>query len=125
MLFRSASTPTPALIKAIPASTVHPRASLTQPELKFVGVCPVSEVPAAAQATSSVDRPTQPIPAPSELGLASTDLGEAPRAGDWTLPHRRRRIDVARLQPAAAARKPSSTVSLSSIPCTYSILSIP
>jgi hypothetical protein len=53
-----ASTPAPAPIKAIPASTVHPRAPLTQPELEFTGVCPVSKVPAAAQATATVDRPT-------------------------------------------------------------------
>jgi hypothetical protein len=51
-------------------------------------------------------------------------LSEAPRARDWTIPHRRHRIDVAGLQPAAVARRPRSTVSLSSIPCTYSILSI-
>jgi hypothetical protein len=41
-----------------PSLDVHTRASLTQPELKFVGVFPVSEVPAAAQATCTVDRPT-------------------------------------------------------------------
>jgi hypothetical protein len=51
-----ASTPAP--IKAISASTVHPRAPLTQPELEFAGVRPVSKVPAAAQATTTVDRPT-------------------------------------------------------------------
>jgi hypothetical protein len=60
-----AATPAPVPIKAIPASTVHPHASLTQPELKFAGVCPVSEVPAAAQATATVDRPNQSFPAPS------------------------------------------------------------
>jgi hypothetical protein len=53
------------------------------------------------------------------------DLSEAPRAEDRTIPHRRRQIDVAELQPTAVARRPSSTVSHSSIPCTYSILSIP
>jgi hypothetical protein len=59
-----ASMPTPSLIKAILASTVHPRASLTQPELKFAGVCLVSKVPAAARATATVDQPNQPLPAP-------------------------------------------------------------
>jgi hypothetical protein len=59
------------------------------------------------------------------LGLASTDLSEAPRAEDWTIPHRTRWIDVAELQPAVVACRPSSTVSHSSIPCTCSILSIP
>jgi hypothetical protein len=53
------------------------------------------------------------------------DLSEAPRAADWTIPRRRRRINVARLQPAVAAHRPSSTVNHTSIPCTYSILSIP
>jgi hypothetical protein len=53
-----ASTPAPAPIKAISASTVRPRVPLTQPEHKFVGVCPVSEVPVAMQATTTVDRPT-------------------------------------------------------------------
>jgi hypothetical protein len=59
-----ASTPTPVSIKATPASPVHPRASLTLPELKFTGVCPVSEVPATAQATATVDRPIEPLPVP-------------------------------------------------------------
>jgi hypothetical protein len=53
------------------------------------------------------------------------DLGEASRAGDWTPPHRRHRIDVTGLHPTAGTRRPSSTVSLPSIPCTGSILSIP
>jgi hypothetical protein len=61
-----ASTLAPASIKATPASTVHPRASLAQPELKVVGVCPVSEVPAVAQATATVDRPNQPLHVPSD-----------------------------------------------------------
>jgi hypothetical protein len=56
--------PVPTAIKATPASTVHPLASLTQPELEFAGVCPESEVPAAAQATATVDRPNQPLPIP-------------------------------------------------------------
>jgi hypothetical protein len=53
------------------------------------------------------------------------DLGEASRAGDWTLPHWRHQIAVAGLHPIADARRPSSTVSLSSTPCTGSILSTP
>ena len=61
-----ASMPAPTAIKATPASTVHPRASLTQPKLKFIGVCPESGVPAAAQATTTVDRPSQPFSAPSD-----------------------------------------------------------
>jgi hypothetical protein len=60
------STPMPAPIKAIPASTVHPHAPLTQPELEFAGVRPVSKVRAAAQATATVDRPTKPFLAPSD-----------------------------------------------------------
>jgi hypothetical protein len=61
-----APTPMPAAIKAILASTVHPLASLTQPKLKIAGVCPVSEVLAAAQAMATVDRPNQPLLAPSD-----------------------------------------------------------
>jgi hypothetical protein len=57
----SASTPAPVAIKATPASTVHPRMSLTQPELEFAE----SNVLAAAQATATVDRPNQPLPVPS------------------------------------------------------------
>jgi hypothetical protein len=71
----------------------------------------MSEVPAAAQATGTVDQPNQPLPSRPTLGLASTTLSEAPKAGDWTLTHQRRRIDVAGLQPTAIARGPSSTVS--------------
>jgi hypothetical protein len=37
----------------------------------------------------------------------------------------RHRIDVAGLHPTAGARRPSSTVSLSSIPCTGSVFSTP
>jgi hypothetical protein len=43
--------------KATPTSTIHPRASLTQPELEFTGVCLENGVPAVAQATATVDRP--------------------------------------------------------------------
>jgi hypothetical protein len=53
------------------------------------------------------------------------DFGEASRAGDRALPRRRHRIDVARLHPTVGARRPSSTVSPSSIPCTGSTLSLP
>jgi hypothetical protein len=120
-----ASTPLPVAIKATPALTVHPCASLTQPELEFAGVCPENGVPVAALAKTTLDRQTSHSPSRPTLGLASTDLGEAPQAKDWIVPRGRRRIDVARLQPAVVARKPSSTVSHSSIPCTYSILSIP
>jgi hypothetical protein len=52
------------------------------------------------------------------------DPSEASRAEDWTIPHRRHLIDIAGLQPATVARRPSSTVSHSSIPCTYSTLGI-
>jgi hypothetical protein len=58
--------PAPVAIKATPASTVHPRASLTQPEHEFDRVCPENGVPAAAQATTTVDRPSQPFSAPSD-----------------------------------------------------------
>jgi hypothetical protein len=56
-----ASTPALVPIKATPALTVHPRAPQTQPDLEFAGVRHMSEVPAAAQATTTVDRPNQPL----------------------------------------------------------------
>jgi hypothetical protein len=64
-------------------------------------------------------------PTPVAIKVTPADLSEAPRAEDWTIPHRTRWIDVAELQPAVVACRPSSTVSHSSIPCTCSILSIP
>jgi hypothetical protein len=60
------ANPASAAIKNTPGSTVHPCASLTQLELKFVGVCPENGMPAAAQATTTVDRPNQPLPVPSD-----------------------------------------------------------
>jgi hypothetical protein len=63
---RANPTPAPVAIKATPASTVHPRASLTQPELKFAGVCLENGVLAAVQATTTVYRPNQPLPVPSD-----------------------------------------------------------
>jgi hypothetical protein len=45
-------------------------------------------------------------------------LGEASRARNRALPRRRHRINVAGLHPAACVRRPSPTVSISSIPCT-------
>jgi hypothetical protein len=52
------------------------------------------------------------------------DLGDASRAEGWTLPRRRHRIDVVGVHPTASTRRPSSTVSPSSIPCTGSTLSL-
>jgi hypothetical protein len=49
-------------------------------------------------------------------------LGEAPRARNRALPRRRHRISVAGLHQIAGLRRPSSTVSLSSIPCTGRLL---
>jgi hypothetical protein len=69
-------------IKATPASIVHPCASLTQPELEFTGVCPENGVLVAAQATTTIDRQTSHSLSHTTLGLASTDLDEAPRAKD-------------------------------------------
>jgi hypothetical protein len=120
-----APMPTPVAIKPTMASTVHPRASLTQPEHEIAGVCPENPVPAAAQATTTVDRLNQPSSAPSDPWVSFYGPSEASRAEDWTIPHRRRRIDVARHQMAAVAHRPSSTVSHSLIPCTYSTLGIP
>jgi hypothetical protein len=62
------------------------------------------------------------IPRPT-LERASTCLGGASRAGNWTLPRRRHRINAAGLHQIAGVHRPSSTVSLSSIPCTGRLLS--
>jgi hypothetical protein len=57
--------PAPALIKPAKASVVCPRALSTSPEHEIAGVCPAHGVPAAARAPATVDRPTEPSPAPS------------------------------------------------------------
>jgi hypothetical protein len=49
----------PSLDRTPPSVTDPTRAQVRR-------ICPVSEVPAAAQATTTVDRPTQPLPAPSD-----------------------------------------------------------
>jgi hypothetical protein len=117
-------TPSPAAIKPTLVSTVRPRSLLTLPEHEFVGVCPENGVPAATQASATVDRPRQPSSTPSALWLASSDLSEASRAADWTPPQRRRRINVSGLQPAVVAHRPSHTVRHSLIPCAYDILDL-
>jgi hypothetical protein len=61
-----APMPAPAAIKPTLASTVHPHVPLTQPEPEFTGVFQENGVPAAAQATTTVDRPSQPFFAPSD-----------------------------------------------------------
>jgi hypothetical protein len=53
-------------IKPAKASTVCPRSLSTSPERKITGVCPTHVVPAAARAPTTVDRPTEPLPAPSD-----------------------------------------------------------
>jgi hypothetical protein len=57
--------PVPAPIKPAKASVVHTRALSTSPEHKIVGVCPAHGMPSAAQAPATLDRPTEPSPAPS------------------------------------------------------------
>ena len=83
--------------------------------------------PVLAQHCAAWPGPTgqasHPPPRPT-LGLASPDLSEASRAADWTPPHRRCQIDVARLQRSAVASRPSQTVSHSSFPCAYDILDL-
>jgi hypothetical protein len=56
----------PAPIKPAKASTVCPRSLSTSPERKITGVCPTHGVPAAGRAPTTVDRPTEPLPAPSD-----------------------------------------------------------
>jgi hypothetical protein len=48
-----------------------------------------------------------------------------PEPLDRAPPHRRCRIDVAELRPTADARRPSYTVSRSSIPCAYNTSNLP
>jgi hypothetical protein len=95
--------PAPAPIKPAKASTVCPRSLSTSPERKITSVCPAHGVPAAARAPTTVDRPTEPFPAPSdprerlyvprwssqseESGSASP---ETPDQGHQTSPDRRR-----------------------------------
>jgi hypothetical protein len=85
-----------------------------------------------ARRTSGRPRPDHHRPAtlaipPScpTLEIASVCLGEASRARNRALPRRRHRINVAGLHPTTGARRPSSMVSLPSIPCTGSFLSTP
>jgi hypothetical protein len=58
--------PMPTPIKPAKASTVCPRALSTSSEHEIAGVCPAHSVPAAARAPTTVDRPTEPFPAPSD-----------------------------------------------------------
>jgi hypothetical protein len=55
----------PAPIKHPQASTVLLRERSTSPEPETTGVCPVHGVPAATRDPSTVDRPTEPFPTPS------------------------------------------------------------
>jgi hypothetical protein len=105
--------PTPAPIKPAEASTVRPRSLSTSLERKITGVCPAHSVPAAAREPTTVDRPTEPFPAPSD-----------PRER-LCVPRRSHQIKVTGLNPTARERRPSSMVSLSSIPCTGRLLSTP
>jgi hypothetical protein len=122
---RPCPLPAPAPIKPAKASAVRPRALSTSPEHEIAGVCPANGVPAAARAPTTVDRPAEPFPALPTLERDSTCLGEAPRARNQALPRRRRRIKVTRLHPTAGERRPSSTVSYSSIPCTDRLIGTP
>jgi hypothetical protein len=118
--------PTPAPIKPAKASTVRPRSLSTSPERKITGVCPAHGVPAAARAPTTIDRPTKPSPSPSLSDPRERlYVPEAPRARNRALPRRRRRFRVTGLHQIAGERRPGSTVSLSSIPCTDRLLSTP
>jgi hypothetical protein len=58
--------PAPAPIKPAKASTVRPRSLSTSPELQITGVCSAQGVPAATREPTTIDRPTEPFPAPSD-----------------------------------------------------------
>jgi hypothetical protein len=62
---RPCPPPAPTPIKLVEASAALPRALSTSPEQEIIGVCPTHCVPAAAQSPATVDRPTEPFPAPS------------------------------------------------------------
>jgi hypothetical protein len=113
----------PSPIKPAKASIVRLRSLSTSTERKITGVCPAHGVPAAAREPTTVDRPTEPSQPRPTLERDSTCLGEAPRARNRALPRRRHRIKVTELHPTAGERRPSSTVSFSSIPCTGRLLS--
>jgi hypothetical protein len=58
--------PTPVPIKPAKASTVRPRSLSTLPERKITGVCPAHSMSAATRAPTTIDRPTELFPAPSD-----------------------------------------------------------
>jgi hypothetical protein len=122
---RPCPLPASAPIKPAEASAVRPRALSTSPEHEIAGVAPAHDVPAAARAPTTVDRPAEPFQPSITLERDSTCLGEAPRARNRALPRRRHRIKVTGLHPTAGERRPSSTVSYSSIPCMGRLISIP
>jgi hypothetical protein len=73
--------------------------------------------PKTGQSSHSQPRPT--------LERDSTCLGETPRAKNRALPRQRHRFRVTGLHPIVGERRPGSTVSLSSIPCTGWLFSTP
>jgi hypothetical protein len=56
----------PVPIKPTGASTVLPRVLSTSPEPEITGVCPAHGVPTATRSPTTVDRPTEPLPAASD-----------------------------------------------------------
>jgi hypothetical protein len=95
--------PTPSPIKPAKASTVCPRSLSTSPERKITGVCPAHGVPVATREPTTVDRLTEPFPAPSDprerlyvprwssqSEESSSASPETPNQGHRTSPDRRR-----------------------------------
>jgi hypothetical protein len=118
-------TTAPMAIKPTPASTVHPRAPVTQPEHEFVGVCLENGMPATAQATTTVDRPSQPFSAPSDpwVSFSGPQWSSLSRGLNNTSPET---LDQRRWTSTGCRRTWTELHGNHlSIPCAYSLLSIP
>jgi hypothetical protein len=120
-----APLPAPTPIKPPGTSTVLLRAHSTSPEPETTGVCPVHGVPAATRAPTTVDRPAEPFPTPSNPQRRCARLGEAPRARNRSFLLRRSQSTVAGLRPTAGERRPGNPLLHSSIPCAHSLYVTP
>jgi hypothetical protein len=95
--------PLPALapIRSAKASAVLPLSLSTSPEQEIAGASPAYDVPAAARAPATVDRPAEPSPTPSnswnrlyvprwssQSEESSSASPETPDQGYWTSPDR-------------------------------------
>jgi hypothetical protein len=63
---RARALPAHVPIKQTKASAIRPHALSTSLEHEITGVCPAHSVPADVRTPTTVDRPTEPSPAPSD-----------------------------------------------------------